>query len=110
VRDVLEALGWKVTSARDGSEALRVVSERRFDVLLVDMKMPGMDGQAFYEALRQSQPDLARRVVFSTGDAGGEGTSQFLDDAGNPVLGKPYDLAALVATVSRVAGGASPLN
>jgi len=110
VRDVLEALGWKVTSARDGSEALRVVSERSFDVLLVDMKMPGMDGPAFYEALRQSHPDLARRVVFSTGDAGGEGTSQFLDDAGNPVLGKPYDLASLVATVSRVAGGAPPLN
>jgi hypothetical protein len=44
-----------------------------------------------------------RRVVFSTGDAGGERTSRFLDAAGNPVLGKPYDIAALVETVSRVA-------
>ncbi len=103
VRDVLGTLGWEVTSARDGSEALRMVSEHSFDVLLVDMKMPGMDGRAFFEALRTSHPDLARRVVFSTGDAGADGTSRFLEAAGNPVLGKPYDLSSLIATVSRVA-------
>ena len=110
VRDVLEAQGWTVSSAKEGSEALRLVAQRRFDVLLVDMKMPGMDGQTFYEVLRKSHPELARRVVFSTGDAGSDGTSQFLDTAGNPVLGKPYDLRSLVETVSRVAGGSTQVH
>src|SRR6185369_12050672 len=93
-RDVLEPEGWEVRTARDGMEALARVREDRFDVLLVDMRMPGMDGREFYEALR---------VVFATGDSGSDGTSQFLEDAGTPLLGKPYDLRALVEVVSTVA-------
>jgi two-component system NtrC family sensor kinase len=103
VRDVLEPEGWQVSTARDGMEALEHVREGLFDVLLVDMRMPGMDGKEFYEALRASRPELAERVVFATGDSGSEGTSQFLADAGAPLLGKPYDLRALVEVVSTVA-------
>ena len=103
VRDVLEPEGWEVRTARDGVEALARVREDRFDVLLVDMRMPGMDGREFYEALREGFPHLAQRVVFATGDAGNDGTSQFLEDIGTPLLGKPYDLRALVEVVSNVA-------
>jgi two-component system NtrC family sensor kinase len=103
VRDVLEPEGWEVRTARDGMEALARVREDRFDVLLVDMRMPGMDGREFYEALRDRFPHLAQRVVFATGDSGSDGTSQFLEDAGTPLLGKPYDLRALVEVVSTVA-------
>ncbi|HET9300122.1 MAG TPA: ATP-binding protein [Candidatus Polarisedimenticolaceae bacterium] len=103
VRDVLEPEGWEVRTARDGMEALARVREDRFDVLLVDMRMPGMDGREFYEALRDRFPHLAQRVVFATGDAGNDGTSQFLEDVGTPLLGKPYDLRALVEVVSNVA-------
>ena len=42
VRDVLEPQGWSVRTARDGSEALGIVASEEFDVLLVDMRMPGM--------------------------------------------------------------------
>jgi signal transduction histidine kinase/CheY-like chemotaxis protein len=103
VRDVLEPEGWQVSTARDGMEALEYVRDAPFDVLLVDMRMPGMDGKEFFQALRERRPDLARRVVFATGDSGSEGTSQFLADAGTPLLGKPYDLRALVEVVSSVA-------
>jgi len=59
--------------------------------------------QAFYQALRDTRPDLVRRVVFSTGDAASDGRRRFLEGAGNPVLGKPYDLDSLLATVTRIA-------
>jgi signal transduction histidine kinase len=108
VRDALEDRGWTVRSARDGAEALSMVALAPFDVLLVDMKMPGMDGREFYEMLRRSHPEMARRVVFSTGDVSSVGTSQFLDSADNPVLGKPYDLDSLIETVQRVAGAPPP--
>ncbi len=103
VRDILETRGWRVSAARDGAEALRLVADEPFDVLLVDIKMPGMDGRAFYTALRESQPELARRIVFSTGDAASDGTTRFLEGAGNSVLAKPYDVASLLTAVSRVA-------
>ena len=110
VRDVLEPEGWSVRVARDGAEALRTLAGEDFDVLLVDMRMPGMDGRAFYEALRQSRPDLVRRVVFATGDAGSDATTQFLEQARTPVLGKPYDVRALVEAVSRVAASAASVH
>lgn len=110
VRDVLEPRGWQVSAARDGAEALEIVRRSPFDVLLVDMRMPGMDGKAFYEALHESRPELARRVVFATGDSGSDVTSRFLEDTGSPVLGKPYDLGSLVDAVSRVVADASQLR
>ncbi len=103
VRDVLEPQGWSVSVARDGNEALEFVADSEFDVLLVDMRMPGMDGCALYRELRGSRPEVADRVVFATGDSGSDATSRFLDDSGNPVLRKPYDLQALLDTVTRVA-------
>ncbi len=108
VRDVLEPLGWTVDLAHDGSEALGKVAERDFDVLLVDLRMPGMDGQTFYRELRASRPEVTKRVVFATGDTGGEAASRFLDETGNLVLCKPYDLQALVKAVSRVASTKPP--
>lgn len=105
VRDILEPEGWSVDVARDGLEALEIVADHDFDVLLVDMRMPGMDGKSFFERLLSSNPEAAGRVIFATGDTGSEGTSQFLEDTGNPVLRKPYNLRNLVETVSRVASG-----
>jgi len=103
VRDLLEPQGWTVEVARDGSEAMGVLESRSFDVLLVDMRMPGMDGRTFYEALRKTRPDMAGRIVFATGDTGCENTSHFLEDTGRPVLAKPYEIRKLLEVVTRTA-------
>jgi signal transduction histidine kinase/ActR/RegA family two-component response regulator len=103
VRDTLEPEGWQVQTARDGAEALERLDGEEFDVLLVDMRMPGMDGRTFFERLRVVKPEMAKRVVFATGDAASDSTARFLDDAGTPVLGKPYNLLALIEAVSRIA-------
>ncbi len=107
VRDVLGPLGWAVDIAGDGLEALDILAEHEFDVLLVDMRMPGMDGRAFYGALRESRPALTERLVFATGDTGSDTTSEFLAETGNRVLRKPYDIQELIDTVSRVATAAA---
>jgi two-component system NtrC family sensor kinase len=107
VRDVLVPLGWAVDAAHDGREALEILAEREFDVLLVDMRMPGMDGRTLYEALRAARPGFAERVVFATGDTGNDSTSDFLEETGNLVLRKPYELRALIDTVSAVAARAT---
>ncbi len=110
VREALEIEGWTVTAARDGAEALDIVSDADFDVLLVDLRMPGMDGRSFYEALRNVRPELERRVIFATGDTGSEDTARFLEESGKKVLGKPYELRDLIEIVSRIAGGSSQVH
>lgn len=54
-----------VGEARDGEEALRVCSELKPDVVLMDLKMPGMNGDQATEALRQAQPEA--KVIALTG-------------------------------------------
>ncbi len=102
VRDALESRGWVIEEAADGVEALRRIAESEFDVILVDLIMPGMGGPEFFDALRYRRPDLADRVVFATGDGGRPASARFLKRIGNPVLTKPYTIDRLVETVHRM--------
>jgi signal transduction histidine kinase/CheY-like chemotaxis protein len=103
VQDFLGQKGWDVLGAEDGEAALARIREGDFDVLLIDLRMPGMDGKALFDVLRTERPDLARRVIFSTGDAGSESSLKWLSRTENPILSKPYDLDALAEAVFRAA-------
>jgi two-component system NtrC family sensor kinase len=110
VREALELEGWTVVTARDGAEGLEVVAESAFDAILVDLRMPGMDGPTFFERLDATRPDLAARVVFATGDAGGEDVARFLEEAGKTVLGKPYEIRELMDAISKIAAGSTQVH
>src|SRR5439155_9399781 len=79
----------------DGAEALRTLQQRGFDVIISDVRMPGMSGREFLERLRRDRPDLVPRVVFSTGDTFAPDTAAFLKEAGVPTVTKPLDCAML---------------
>ena len=57
--------------------------------------MPGMDGQQLHRLLSEHDPMLAKKMVFITGDTAGEATQTFLKSTGNPVLSKPFGIAAI---------------
>jgi hypothetical protein len=61
-----------------------------------------MDGQTFYGELSRRDPDLARRLVFVTGDIITDEVSDFLDRTGAASLAKPFSLIQLGETVRRV--------
>jgi DNA-binding NtrC family response regulator len=56
---------WKIESAWDGNEALRAIKEKAFDVVLLDLRMPGLDGMALLKAIKDKWPDT--EVVVITG-------------------------------------------
>ena len=99
VTDALRDAGYLVERAGDGQEALARVKAQSFDLVICDLKMPRLDGKAFYRALSEAAPGLVRRVVFMTGDVAGTDAEQFLKDSGCRWLAKPFRLADLVRAV-----------
>jgi DNA-binding response OmpR family regulator len=98
-RLVLTRDGFEVDTAVNGETARRMLRERDYDLILMDVKMPGMDGREFYQILKAQHPELAGRVIFATGDVIGGETREFLDQSGRPVLSKPFTPDELKAIV-----------
>ncbi len=99
VTDALRDAGYVVARAADGEEALAEITARQFDLVICDLKMPRLDGKAFYRALADASPALAKRVIFVTGDVAGTDAEQFLQESGCRWLAKPFRLADLLRAV-----------
>ena len=102
----LKRRGMHIIAVEDGGDALRVLRRERFDVIVSDVRMPGMSGGEFLERLRREHPAMVNRLIFTTGDTFASDTSSLLRDAGVPSLVKPYDFAKLEDVVRKVAEAA----
>lgn len=93
--------GFSVLVAGDGEAALNAARSSGVDAIVCDLRMPGMDGFAFHEALRRERPGLADRTVFITGDVATPMSRGSF--ARQPVLTKPFSFdrieEALVAVM-----------
>jgi PAS domain S-box-containing protein len=101
VREVLNRDHHQVAVATSGREALERLAEHPVDLILSDLRMPDLDGPALHRELAARRPDLARRMVFVTGDVLAPDTAKFLTETGLPVIEKPidpYDLRLKVRT------------
>jgi len=96
VGDALTDAGFTVDRAGDGEEALAKVRARDYDLIVCDLKMPRLDGPAFFAVLSDEKPALARRVVFVTGDVAGTEAERFLEASGCRWLAKPFRLRDLL--------------
>jgi CheY-like chemotaxis protein len=68
IGEILKEAGYQVSEAANGAEGLSRIREQKTDVNLVitDVAMPGMDGHAFAEQIRQARPDI--KIVFMSAD------------------------------------------
>jgi CheY-like chemotaxis protein len=83
VAEALTDAGLVVEHASDGGEALtRIKAGATFDLVICDLKMPRVDGMTLYRAIAASDPSLARRVIFVTGDVAGTDAERFLEESG----------------------------
>lgn len=86
----LSAEGFDVDVAASGEEGWFKVNERLYDRILLDLKMPGIDGQGLYKRLVELNGEAASRVIFVTGDTLSDETREFLDSTGNAAVSKPF--------------------
>lgn len=82
----------------------RLERGERFDAMLCDVMMPGIDGMQLYSATLAMSPEQAARFVFVTGGVSNPDVHLFLEDTGRPCVEKPFDLNALRATVRKLVG------
>ena len=97
--------GYRVTTASNGRDALAQLQGQCYDVILSDLRMPELDGRAFYALLRQHSPALGARVIFLTGVSDEAEHQAFLAQCGQPWLRKPYPIAALRSAIQQIVGG-----
>jgi two-component system cell cycle sensor histidine kinase/response regulator CckA len=102
VVDGLHDAGYVVEHAADGEEALVKVTAGAFDLVICDLKMPRLDGKAFYRMASAAVPALATRVIFVTGDVAGTDAEKFLEQSGCRWLAKPFRLGDLLRTIREV--------
>ena len=107
IADVLRDEGHRVDTVLDSREGLDRVSREAYDLVICDLRMPYLDGRAFYRALVRSGSPLQHRIVFVTGDTLASHTLEFLDSTGLPYLPKPFLVEELKLVVRRALVAAS---
>jgi len=93
--DVLRLRGWEALGAHSGEEALELLSRNEVAVVLMDIKMPGLDGVATCKVVKQRSPGL--RVLLMTAHGGTEAMDEAEREGAWRVVRKPLDLATLFA-------------
>jgi two-component system NtrC family sensor kinase len=102
-RHILEELGVEVSAARDGKEALACLAAGSFDVVILDLKMPGgVSGREVYHWLKENRPGKEKTVLFVTGDVVSHETALFLSQAGIQALTKPFALDDYRKAIAKV--------
>ncbi len=106
LKEMLGIAGYSTTLVCDGQEALdALASDPEPDVIVLDLKMPVMDGQQFFERLKVKRPQLVARTLFLTGDTLSREARSFLASSGQPCLSKPFTYEELCSGVDALMGG-----
>jgi EAL domain-containing protein (putative c-di-GMP-specific phosphodiesterase class I) len=98
----LEGAGFLVTTANDGARAMRYLAEASFDVVLTDVRMPGMSGLELLRAVRER--DLEVPVLLMTGAPDVESAAEAVHHGASEYLLKPIPLEHLERTIRRAVG------
>jgi CheY-like chemotaxis protein len=96
---VLSAEGLEVAIAENGASAQKRLKENDYDLCLIDIMTPIMDGKRLYRWIKDKRPQLVEGVIFTTGDAINPDTRAFLDRVDRPFLPKPFTLEELKRVV-----------
>ena len=94
----------EVDTAKNGVLALELIGRQRYDLVVSDLRMPELDGPGLYRAVEATDPELARRFVFITGDTLNATVRDFLEHAHRPTLSKPFDFGEVLRLVRGVLG------
>ena len=98
-KHILEKKGYKVVDVGSGEECLTQVKERRFQVILLDIRLPGINGVETLKRVKQIRPDVG--VIMITAYSEKELVQEAIEQGSFTCLEKPLDMENLLGVVSR---------
>ena len=102
--DILEDSGYDVESANDGFKAIEKVKAWTFDVILMDIKMPGINGVETYKEIKSIRPEAT--VMMMTAYSVEDLVAEALKEGAYGVMYKPIDVAKVIEFIERIKKGA----
>ncbi len=99
-KDILESKGYRVTTAKDGYEAIEIVKQGKFDIIFIDVKMPGIDGIKTFEEIHKIRSDIP--VIMVTGYSVDELIKDAIDKGAYACIYKPLDMDKILKIVEKV--------
>ncbi len=106
---VLGEGGYLIDTANNGNEALDHLSQHRYDLIISDLCMPGVDGETLYRRVLDMDPELAGRMIFVTGDTVSSKSRTFLEWTGNRWFSKPFNIGEIEEVVHNFLTGDADL-
>ena len=100
LRAILEDTGYKVSEAKDGEDAISVIQNNRYDVVLMDVVMPGLNGFDTFTEVHEIDPLI--KVIFVTGYALEPSVRQSLHEGAYSVITKPVDPGDLLTLIRSI--------
>ena len=99
LKEFLEAYCYVVSTATNGVDALKAVMERVYELIICDVLMPKLPGDAFYYAVQRVKPALCERFIFITAHGETQRMQEFLNHVSGMVLLKPFHVEDLLQTM-----------
>ncbi len=95
----LQRRGYIVDIASNGLDGLAHLSRASYDLILCDIRMPGINGVDFYRQVQAKDKNIAKKIIFITGDTANKTTRDFIEENQVKCLRKPFELADLLQVV-----------
>lgn len=97
---ILEREGYTVLTARDGLEAIERVKERSFDVVFMDIKMPGLNGVEAFKRIKRIKPEM--KTIMMTGYAVDNLIRDALEEGAHSAVYKPLDMDHILKLLNEI--------
>lgn len=98
--DIFESKGYNVTMVENGNKAIELLKKKYFDIILMDLKMPGISGVESFKEVKRLHPSSA--VIMMTAGSVGEEIKEALGAGVEAIVDKPFNVKKLVSTIESI--------
>ncbi len=95
--------GYRVDKAYDGVEGLEKLGNGKYDFIVCDINMPGLDGIEVYKRVKELYPEVVKGFIFLTGDIVSSSVYSFLEGEGRAYILKPFTMERFLSVFRSVA-------